>query len=69
MRIGVAIVLFVLLDATTSSNQIDQQLAAALAQHGFTGRIESTLERRLGRNWTINSSTSAGYSSSIPSAD
>jgi cytochrome c peroxidase len=27
----------------------DQQLAALLAQHGFTGRIQQTLEQRLGR--------------------
>ncbi|HEU4432247.1 MAG TPA: cytochrome c peroxidase [Pyrinomonadaceae bacterium] len=29
--------------------QLDEQLAVVLAQHGFTGRIESTLEHRLGR--------------------
>ena len=28
---------------------LDRQLQAALARHGFTGRIESTLETRLGR--------------------
>ena len=28
---------------------LDQRLEAALAAHGFTGRIESTLEQRLGR--------------------
>jgi cytochrome c peroxidase len=28
---------------------VDQELSAALAQHGFTGAIESTLEQRLGR--------------------
>ena len=28
---------------------LDQQLTAVLAQHGFTGRVESTLEHRLGR--------------------
>jgi len=33
----------------TSANALDQQLEATLAEHGFTGRIESTLERRLGR--------------------
>jgi len=50
MRIIVATVLFVLLASVTSRSQIlDQQLAATLAQHGFTGRIESSLERRLGR--------------------
>ena len=50
MRIGVAIVIFVLLGWITSSSEtLDQQLDIALAEHGFTGRIESTLERRLGR--------------------
>ena len=37
------------LTSQTSANELDQQLAAVLAQHGFTGRIESTLEQRLGR--------------------
>ncbi|HEV8368989.1 MAG TPA: cytochrome c peroxidase [Pyrinomonadaceae bacterium] len=32
-----------------NSNTLDQQLVAVLDQHGFTGRIESTLEQRLGR--------------------
>jgi len=32
-----------------TSNTLDQELLAVLAQHGFTGRIESTLEQRLGR--------------------
>jgi len=32
-----------------SSNTLDQELLAVLAQHGFTGQIESTLEQRLGR--------------------
>lgn len=31
-------------------NQTDQQLSALLSQHGFTGRIDSTLEERLGRH-------------------
>src|SRR5262245_37578556 len=30
-------------------SQLDQQLEATLRTAGFTGRIESTLERRLGR--------------------
>jgi cytochrome c peroxidase len=30
-------------------SELDQRLADALAAHGFTGRIESTLEQRLGR--------------------
>ena len=45
MKIGIAIALFVLFGSQT----LDQQLAAILAKHDFTGRIESTLERRLGR--------------------
>ena len=50
MRIGVAIVIFVLLGWITSSSEtLDRQLDIALGEHGFTGRIESTLERRLGR--------------------
>ena len=32
-----------------NENPLDQELAAVLSQAGFTGRIESTLERRLGR--------------------
>jgi cytochrome c peroxidase len=42
-------------DGQTSSNSssdnssLDQRLAAILRSHGFSGRIESTLERRLGR--------------------
>src|SRR5262249_49160863 len=32
-----------------AGDELDAQLAAALAQAGFTGRIESTLEPRLGR--------------------
>ena len=35
--------------APTTGSQLDQELAAALRDAGFTGRIESTLERRLGR--------------------
>jgi cytochrome c peroxidase len=31
------------------SGMLDRQLQGALARHGFTGRIESTLEARLGR--------------------
>src|SRR6185503_18055360 len=50
MRTAVAIALFVLLGSTISLSQtLDQRLEATLAEHGFTGRIESTLERRLGR--------------------
>src|SRR5262245_18732121 len=31
------------------ANRLDRGLAAALAKHGFTGRIAETLEARLGR--------------------
>src|SRR5688572_33371149 len=30
-------------------DSLDQELAAALAAHGFTGRVEQTLSQRLGR--------------------
>ncbi len=33
-----------------SPKDIDEELRAALAREGFTGRVESTLERRLGRH-------------------
>jgi cytochrome c peroxidase len=36
--------------AADSRASLDQQLEAVLAQLGFTGRIESTLEQRLGRH-------------------
>ena len=35
--------------APTRASQLDQQLKAALRSAGFTGQIEATLERRLGR--------------------
>lgn len=35
--------------AAIDSATLDQQLATVLAQHGFTGRVESTLEQRIGR--------------------
>ena len=41
MIIAILIVSFLL--------QLDQQLTAVLAKYGFTGRVESTLEQRLGR--------------------
>src|SRR5687767_7281572 len=34
---------------TDGDDNIDARLARVLRQHGFTGRIESTLEERLGR--------------------
>jgi cytochrome c peroxidase len=35
--------------SASNSDPLDQQLSSALSDHGFTGRIESTLEQRLGR--------------------
>jgi cytochrome c peroxidase len=35
--------------ATSGESALDDQLVAVLEEHGFTGRIGSTLERRLGR--------------------
>jgi cytochrome c peroxidase len=35
--------------AVRASDLLDTELETVLAQHGFTGRIESTLEQRLGR--------------------
>lgn len=43
---------FVVSSATSNERvgeHLEEQLSAVLAQHGFTGRIESTLEQRLGR--------------------
>ena len=50
MRIGIVVISILLLSTfVVSSATLDEQLAAMLGQHGFTGRIESTLEPRLGR--------------------
>src|SRR5215510_13115620 len=50
MRISILIISLLLLSTfAVSSVTLDEQLTAVLAQHGFTGRIESTLELRLGR--------------------
>jgi cytochrome c peroxidase len=50
MRICIVVISLLLLSAVVvSSATLDDQLAAVLSQHGFTGRIESTLEPRLGR--------------------
>ncbi|HEV2834837.1 MAG TPA: cytochrome c peroxidase [Pyrinomonadaceae bacterium] len=50
MRICIAVIAFLLLSSfVVESATLDQQLTAVLTQHGFTGRIESTLEHRLGR--------------------
>src|ERR1044072_5028928 len=50
MRICIIVISLLLLSTfVVSSATLDDQLAAVLAEHGFTGRIESTLEPRLGR--------------------
>lgn len=50
MRIFIVVIALLLLSTfAVSSATLDDQLAAVLAEHGFTGRIESTLEPRLGR--------------------
>ena len=50
MRICIVVISVLLLSTfVVSSATLDQQLESVLAQHGFTGRIESTLEHRLGR--------------------
>ena len=54
MRIYILVISLLLLSAfavssATRDEQLGEQLATVLAQHGFTGRIESTLEPRLGR--------------------
>jgi cytochrome c peroxidase len=56
LTVVVGVVLLFALAATAqasgmppSANQLDQELATVLRESGFTGRIESTLEARLGR--------------------
>ena len=50
MRIFIVVISLLLLSTfVVRSATLDEQLAAVLAQHEFTGRIESTLEPRLGR--------------------
>ncbi|MEK6283198.1 MAG: cytochrome c peroxidase [Acidobacteriota bacterium] len=47
-----AATVFVLAPSSSAHGQddpLDQELADALAAHGFTGRVEQTLERKLGR--------------------
>ncbi|HKE85446.1 MAG TPA: cytochrome c peroxidase [Vicinamibacterales bacterium] len=48
VAVGFALTLIVRVSADRDA-MLDQQLTAALARHGFTGQIESTLEERLGR--------------------
>jgi cytochrome c peroxidase len=50
MRIYIAVIaLFLLSTFVVNSATLDEELTSVLSQHGFTGRIESTLEQRLGR--------------------
>ena len=50
MRICIVVISLLLLSMfAVSSATVDEQLTKVLARHGFTGRIESTLEPRLGR--------------------
>lgn len=37
------------ISAAGGNSALDDQLSAALGQHGFTGRVGSSLEQRLGR--------------------
>ena len=46
-------------------SNLDRRLARMLDQAGFTGRVESTLERRLGRPINPNSPILDGYSGSM----
>ena len=50
MRIVTVVVAILMLSlVATGSSTLDQQLTTVLAEHGFTGRVESTLDQRLGR--------------------
>jgi len=49
MKFAPLLILFILLSWVPFSETLDQQLVAMLDVHGFTGRVESTLEQRLGR--------------------
>jgi cytochrome c peroxidase len=48
--IGCALLLLIPRSAADSRQSLDQQLEAVLARQGFTGRVASTLEQRLGRH-------------------
>ena len=48
VAVGFAVALVARVSADRDAT-LDRQLTTALARHGFTGRIESTLEKRLGR--------------------
>ena len=47
---AIAAVLVINPPQTSADRSLDAQLTAVLNQHGFTGRINSTIEQRLGRN-------------------
>ena len=50
MRIIIVVLAILTLSlVATGSSTLDQRLTGVLAQHGFTGRVESTLDQRLGR--------------------
>jgi hypothetical protein len=40
--------------ADRASGDVDEELRATLTSQGFTGRVESTLEKRLGRSLDPN---------------
>ena len=46
---GIAVVLLLLISLPCHSEDLDSELASALARAGFTGAIETTLSARLGR--------------------
>ena len=46
---GCALITLIPRTAADNDATLDQRLEAALEEHGFTGRIESTLEQRIGR--------------------
>jgi len=50
IAVGLAGLFAQTLHAGRASDLVDVELQTVLAQHGFTGRIESTLEQRLGRH-------------------
>ena len=45
----VVVAILMLCLVATGSSTLDQQLTTMLGEHGFTGRVESTLDQRLGR--------------------
>src|SRR6266404_2457519 len=48
--IGCALLALIPQSSADNSSRLDQQLAAVLAQQGFTGRIDSTVEQRIGHH-------------------